>query len=374
MDCLAQFVFLGSIVVGGPIRTSIHLLTASISLPWTSLVFLLIIASLGGAWWGYLRTNAPLVKPDTEADLMELAMLRAVVASLPDLIYVKDAQSRFLLANKATALAMGAASGQDLLGRSDFDFYPRGTAEGFFADEQRVITTGEPLVSQDEHIREPDGRTRWIMTTKVPLVDGVGRAIGIIGIGRNITRIKEMEGELRAAKSELEFKASHDSLTGLFNRGAMVEALAREFARARRGGMRTAVLLGDLDHFKNVNDEYGHPVGDEVLCEVARRLAGTVRNYDTVGRFGGEEFLVILSECGNADALSRADQLRHAVSADPIVTARGLVSITISFGVLVTESREPLSLDQALREVDLALYAAKAGGRNQCRMAGVAAQ
>lgn len=356
--------------------------SAAVRLPWVTLILILLAAALCGAWWSWLRGNTPASGLEADSDRVELATLRAVVASLPDLIYVKDARSRFLLANRATAKAMGAANGSDLLGKTDFDFYPRDTAAGFFRDEQKVIRTGEPLVSQDEHIREPGGKTRWILTTKVPLCDGVGRPVGIIGIGHNITSMKDLEAELRQAQQELEFKAAHDSLTGLLNRGAIVEMLERELARGLRssskqadggatiGSGKTAILLGDLDHFKNVNDAHGHPVGDDVLREVAWRLEHTVRPYDLVGRFGGEEFLVILADCAVSDALMRANQLREAIASAPVVTSHGPISITVSFGVLAMDGRESLTLEHALREADLALYAAKAAGRNRCVIGG----
>lgn len=371
---LAQFGQLSAHVAGWPLIAGalfpVPVLARNIPI---TTVFLLVVASgLGGAWWAWLRSRLPVRSAEAEADQIELAMLRAVMASLPDMIYVKDAQSRFLLANKATAQAMGAVDGSELMGKTDFDFYPRGIAEGFFNDERKVTRTGEALVSQDEHIREPDGTTRWILTTKVPLCDGLGQPVGIIGIGRNVTAMKELEAELRRAQQELEFKAAHDYLTGLLNRRAIMEKMDREFARARRGNGLTAVLLGDLDHFKNVNDAHGHAVGDEVLREVAERLQRTVRAYDMVGRFGGEEFLVILTNCKAEDALLRANELREAVAAGPVKTDHGPIAITISFGVLATDGQKEMSIESALHDADMALYAAKAAGRNQCRMAGAA--
>jgi diguanylate cyclase (GGDEF)-like protein len=207
------------------------------------------------------------------------------------------------------------------------------------------------------------------LSTKVPLLDASGNVIGLIGVGRNITKLKEIEAELRKARKELEFKAEHDYLTTLFNRGAVLEMLERELNRSVREKCPTAVLLGDLDHFKEVNDEHGHPIGDEVLREAARRLLGSVRNYDFVGRYGGEEFLVVLPNCAAADALARAEQLREAVATTPISTVCGPISITISIGVMVTQEGGDSTIDDILREVDAALYAAKAAGRNRCRLA-----
>jgi len=299
----------------------------------------------------------------------EMGLLRAVLASVPDLIYVKDEKSRFLLANQGTADLMGAASGDELRGKTDFDYYPTEMAAGFYQDEQKVIRTGVALVSQDEHIRESDGRIRWLLTTKVPYRNGDGKAVGIIGIGRNITALKETEAELKRARENLHFKATHDSLTSLLNREAILDMLGRELARGAREHGSAAVLLADLDHFKSVNDRFGHPVGDEVLRETARRFLRAVRAYDLVGRMGGEEFLVILGGCGTQEAMSRADQLRRSIEGAPMITACGPIALTISIGVLPAREWGYPRREDVLREVDVALYAAKADGRNRCRLA-----
>lgn len=296
-------------------------------------------------------------------------MLRAITANLPDMIYAKDADSRFLLANKAAAENMGACSGRELVGKTDFDFFPRELAAGFFEDEREVLRSGQTQVSKEEYIEEPNGQTRCILSTKVPLFDAAGQAIGLVGVGRNITKLKAVEAELKRARDELAFKAAHDSLTSLLNRGAILEMLGRELSRSVRENGRTTVLLGDLDHFKNIDDVHGHPVGDEVLREVANRLAKTVRHYDLVGRFGGEEFLVVLPGCGATDALTRADQLREAIAASPIPTAGGSLPMTISIGVLVAQEWGKPTSEEVLREVDTALYASKASGRNCCTVA-----
>jgi two-component system, cell cycle response regulator len=145
--------------------------------------------------------------------------------------------------------------------------------------------------------------------------------------------------------------------------------LARELTRTRREKGCTVVMLGDLDHFKSVNDTYGHVVGDEVLREIARRLLASVRSYDFVGRYGGEEFLIVLNNCDSAQARARAEEVLNRIAQYPIQTICGPLSITMSFGVLASKDWDLQLVEEILGETDLALYQAKADGRNCVRLA-----
>jgi two-component system cell cycle response regulator len=182
-------------------------------------------------------------------------------------------------------------------------------------------------------------------------------------------RILQLEDKLVEAREDMRFKATHDPLTSLFNRGVIMDLLSRELARTSRERGCTTVLLGDVDHFKLVNDTYGHVVGDEVLREVARRLLASVRSYDLVGRYGGEEFLVVLNNCDAANAFMRAEAIRHAIADPPVKTRVGSLSVTMSLGVLPSRSLGPCSVEEILYEVDAALYVAKASGRNCSHLA-----
>ena len=182
-------------------------------------------------------------------------------------------------------------------------------------------------------------------------------------------RILHLEDRLVEAREEMRFKATHDALTGLWNRGVITDLLNRELARAQREHKSTALLLCDIDHFKNINDTYGHPVGDEVLREVARRLLASVRSYDFVGRYGGEEFLIVLNNCDPASALGRAEQVRAAIANREVITDRGPIALTMSVGLLQTADWGDLRAEIHLTEVDAALYAAKTAGRNCVRVA-----
>lgn len=181
-------------------------------------------------------------------------------------------------------------------------------------------------------------------------------------------RILLLEDRLVEARENMRFRATHDPLTALLNRGAILDLLNRELHRSHRENKSTAILLGDVDHFKRVNDTLGHLVGDEVLTEIARRLLGAVRSYDFVGRYGGEEFLVILNSCDTAYGPTRADNIRKSIS-KPVMTTKGPLSITMSFGVLQSAEWGPRSLEELLHGVDTALYEAKAAGRDCLRLA-----
>lgn len=182
-------------------------------------------------------------------------------------------------------------------------------------------------------------------------------------------RILHLEDRLVEAREEMRFKATHDQLTSLWNRGVIMDLLRRELARSQRENGSTALLLGDIDHFKCVNDAHGHLVGDQVLREVARRMLLAVRSYDFVGRYGGEEFLIVLNNCDPASAFPRADQIRASIGDRPIQTDAGALKISMSFGVLISRDWGHRPADELLREVDAALYSAKNSGRNCTKLA-----
>ncbi|HWP84563.1 MAG TPA: GGDEF domain-containing protein, partial [Terriglobia bacterium] len=164
-------------------------------------------------------------------------------------------------------------------------------------------------------------------------------------------------------------KASHDALTGVWNREAILDQLRRELARAQRERVFVGILLCDLDHFKNINDTYGHLAGDAVLQETTRRIGAAVRAYDSIGRYGGEEFLIILSGCeDDVDIVRRAERIRAQVCAEPVATAEGAIPVTLSVGV--ASSSEYREVEEVLRAADAALYRAKRGGRNRVEVAG----
>jgi two-component system, cell cycle response regulator len=180
-------------------------------------------------------------------------------------------------------------------------------------------------------------------------------------------RILDLQAALIHAQNELKSVAAHDSLTGLWNRGAIVDLLRREVSRRQRDGDALGVIMADIDYFKKINDTHGHLVGDTVLQEATRRLAANVRPYDAVGRYGGEEFLIVFPGCNAANLVISAERLRHCIADQTFETSVGQIPVTLSLGLASVEQGEKKALDSEMfvRHADEALYAAKARGRNR---------
>jgi len=181
-------------------------------------------------------------------------------------------------------------------------------------------------------------------------------------------RILSLQNHLIEAREELLFQATHDALTGLANRGVILEALHRERSRQLREGGSFGIVMADLDHFKYVNDQHGHLAGDAVLQEMARRMLASVRPYDVVGRYGGEEFLIVVPTSDARGTMGLAERIRKSVEARPAKTEAGEIQMTISLGVAVCDPSVPLAARELLQVADDALYRAKDRGRNRCEL------
>ncbi|MGA8270012.1 MAG: diguanylate cyclase [Candidatus Sulfotelmatobacter sp.] len=180
-------------------------------------------------------------------------------------------------------------------------------------------------------------------------------------------RIVELQQKLVSANAALHLAASHDFLTGAWNRGEILAFTKRELARARRDATPVGIVLVDVDHFKKVNDEFGHETGDLVLKEVTKRLGASLREYDGVGRYGGEEFLLVIPGCDVPTTIRRANQIRESISNKPITGLPGEMRVTVSMGVIGADSCTNLEL--LLRSADTVLYRAKHNGRNRVEQA-----
>lgn len=183
-------------------------------------------------------------------------------------------------------------------------------------------------------------------------------------------RVLELQSALLRSREQLRDLAMRDALTGLLNRGAIVNALESEILRVEHDQHDTAVVLADLDRFKAINDRHGHLVGDHVLRESAERLSACVRGSDYVGRYGGEEFLLILPVCAGASAMALTDRILERFHDAPLIIGAGILPISISLGVAVAVAGARASATDLIRQADEAMYQAKRAGGNCAVFAG----
>jgi diguanylate cyclase (GGDEF)-like protein/PAS domain S-box-containing protein len=195
-------------------------------------------------------------------------------------------------------------------------------------------------------------------------VMNVGNRSLLISLIMDISERTRAERAVQVLQEELREQSTHDALTGLYNRHFLEESFGRELLLSERGGHPVSVIMGDLDHFKAVNDRYGHLAGDEVLRVFGTLLTNNARASDIVCRYGGEEFLLVLPGMTAEGAVERAEQLRQAMAATPVSNGVSRITVTASFGVATfpTHSR---TTDELIAAADRALYSAKAEGRNR---------
>jgi len=175
----------------------------------------------------------------------------------------------------------------------------------------------------------------------------------------------KLNKQLIEQNKSLEQRVTHDALTGLLNRPAIFDILHKQILRARRSGYGIAVIMIDIDHFKAINDTCGHLTGDAVLCEIADRMIKSARSHEYIGRYGGEEFLAIVSPYDQDSALKAAERFRNAIACQEINANQTLISVTISLGVAISTEQETLDENLLLQRADAALYLAKHNGRNR---------
>lgn len=285
------------------------------------------------------------------------ARLRFALDRIPTHIYMKDRQHRYIYANRVTLDLFGRTAEQ-LPGSEDSQFFPPETVAQLHAIDKRVMEAGEDTAEKIATTLNNQRRTYWEI--KTPLYDDEDKAhiVGLCGISTDITELEQL-------KAQLELQAHQDYLTGLSNRRHFLELGQHELQRTHRHHQPLSLLMLDIDHFKNINDTYGHQVGDLVLQRFASILASTLRTIDMVGRLGGEEFAALLPDTTQQQAVEAGERLREAVAASSIdIGQREPLRLTISIGVTTLVEDHP-TLDDLLSKADDALYQAKKSGRNR---------
>jgi diguanylate cyclase (GGDEF)-like protein/PAS domain S-box-containing protein len=290
----------------------------------------------------------------------ENLFFRTLMDTLPDAIYFKDRDSRLTWANRRAQEKFGAAALTDLVGKTDFDLFSPPQAGQAFRDEQEIMRSGRPLVNVEEEELRADGETRWVSTTKMPLVDPRGWVVGTFGISRDISERKQ-------AEARFEYQAFYDAVTELPNRALFMDRLEHLLRRARRKSgapLLFALVCLDVDRFKGVNESLGHQQGDGLLVQIARRLETCVRPGDTLARLGGDEFTVLLEDIRSETDATRVAERIHKALAEPFTVGGTDVFISASLGIALSSSgyAQP---EEMLRDADIAMYRAKSKGRSR---------
>ncbi len=261
-------------------------------------------------------------------------------------------EGRFLDLNPAMARIFGYASTEDMLCCSDDIFLSPEQRSKFMSALARTGLLKDHLLE----LRRRDGSSIWVEICVRALFDSQGSLAELEGLLADVT-------EKRRMLKELQELARNDGLTGLYNRRYFVELGQRELLRAQRQDTPLSLVYFDADHFKRVNDTYGHDAGDRVLQDIARIGREHLRDLDVFGRIGGEEFAVLLPGTSGRDAIFVAEKLRRAFESHTVRTPQSCIRFTASFGVAGYQDRN-ISLDDMLKNADSALYEAKRSGRN----------
>jgi diguanylate cyclase (GGDEF)-like protein/PAS domain S-box-containing protein len=197
----------------------------------------------------------------------------------------------------------------------------------------------------------------------------VGGRLSLLSLFLDITDRVRVEGEVKSLQEKLRDQSTHDSLTGLYNRRFLEESFGRELLLAEHSGLPVSVIMADLDHFKSLNDRYGHLAGDEALRVVGALLKTFARPDDIICRYGGEEFFMVFPGLSQEKALDRVEQLRLALATAHVTHDSAEIKLTASFGI-ATFPHNGLTTDELIRAADAALYESKAGGRDRVTTSG----
>ncbi len=284
---------------------------------------------------------------------------RTLLEEMDEAYYEVDLRGNFTFCNDALCRLLGY-SREELMGLNYRAYTPKEDWDNVYRAYNSVYRTGTTLRWYPMTQLTKDGRTIFVENSVLPLRDERGEIIGFRGLSRDVTERKVLEQRL----AEM---ATHDPLTGLPNRILFDDRLNVGLAQAQRNGSRLAVMMLDLDWFKRVNDTYGHGVGDELLKLVAQRLANNLRKSDTVGRFGGDEFVLLLPQIGAIDDATRVAQKLLDSFNEPFAINGYKLNITTSIGIAIY----PESGDRAemlLTNADTAMYHAKEEGRARYKL------
>ncbi len=290
----------------------------------------------------------------------------------------KPYSGKVLLSRIRTVMSVDGSNGRKGSGH-EIEVELNGVPYTITAERLKILTlllsTYEDAILQNEKLRNTKAELVVLNTTLERKVTERTSALeGEITERKKAQQEREkLIRELTSARDALHYQATHDELTGQWNRSAIFDTLKKELARSQRDGTSVGVIIMDVDHFKRVNDTKGHLAGDAALRAIAKRIESVVRPYDSAGRYGGEEFIVVLPGCDMPNARLVAERLRLSFARESLQTDEGVIGVTMSLGVATTEGRDSTHIDTVIRAADEALYRAKNKGRNRLELARVLA-
>ncbi|MDX2366805.1 MAG: sensor domain-containing diguanylate cyclase [Colwellia sp.] len=282
-------------------------------------------------------------------------LLDAVLNNVDAYVYMKDDQRYFRYVNNKTAEMFGQ-SNEDIIGKLDSDVIGQEMADHFWQSDKLVFETNEKQTIE-EVVDDGKGDFRHYLSMKMPYkINEESNAL--IGFSTDVT-------ELFKLKEQFEKQANTDSLTGLYNRRYFFKHADKEFSRAKRHGLDMTVITIDIDYFKQINDKYGHPIGDKVLIEISNNILQNLREEDILARIGGEEFSIILPNTSLEEAKPVAQRICQTKNEFVVNEQKNeMIEIQVSIG-LVSINASDIKFDDLFVRADNALYQAKETGRNR---------
>jgi diguanylate cyclase (GGDEF)-like protein/PAS domain S-box-containing protein len=295
------------------------------------------------------------VRHAAERELADkLRFIAGLVETIPNPVFYKDAQGRYLGCNRAFETFLGIAREQ-IIGRTVFEISPTELAKRYHQADLALMAHPGTQVYEAQ-VKDAHGKLREVIFYKATFERADGQLGGLLGVILDITERKQLEARIRR-------DAYYDALTDLPNRRLFEDRVTEAFKRARRNGTKLALLFIDLDRFKEVNDTLGHRIGDLLLVEAGRRIQACVRESDTVARLSGDEFIVCLQEVSDAAAVSRVVRNIIDALAETFVLEAQIAHVTASVGMALYPD-DGDSVETLMSYADQGMYAAKAQGRN----------
>jgi diguanylate cyclase (GGDEF)-like protein/PAS domain S-box-containing protein len=290
--------------------------------------------------------------------------LNAILRYSPALISVKDLDGNVVLASEHFK-QMANIDEAGFVGKNVFDVYPKDVAQSI-CDIDTATKNKQQTYEVELDLMHKDGSLHTYLMVKFPLRNKENNVFGVCTIGTDISERKLAENALREQQSRLNYMAFHDALTALPNRSLFYDRIYHGLARARRANSKVALMLLDIDRFKNINDSLGHDAGDLLLKAIATRLNEGVRDMDTVARLGGDEFVVVLEGVHDIEDVSFVANKLLVTLARPLEISGHEITSTVSIGVSIFPD-DGSDTDELLKNADIAMYKAKEAGKNNCQ-------